>query len=159
MTPAFRTNPVLSFWLSSANAWAGTMRGLWMAEFQRQQAAFLTQAARQATLFWTGRLPQMPARSETAASPAPIPATMPAATPPAALRVIESQAAAPPEPEPDLKAPAPAPSALAVPADDGPPSEPATPPAPEGRPTGGRALATRAERRSSRHSSGKRRPR
>lgn len=158
MTPAFRTNPILSFWLSSANAWAGTMRGFWMAEFQRQQAAFTTEAARQVMLFWTGAFPQAPARSETVAPPAPVPAEVPPAPPLAALRVIEGQPAAPPQPAPDLKAPAPAPSALTALAGDAPPSEPATTPAPEAKPTGGRALTSRAQRRSTRHSPGKRRP-
>lgn len=174
MDPAFRTNPFLSLWLSSANAWAGALRGFWTAELQRQQVAFLTQAARQATLFWTGSLPRTPARNETAAppaplpaerpSPAPLPVEVPSSAPLAALRVIESQPGTPPEAGPELKAPAPAPSALAAAAtaaaaaDDAPPSEPATPPAPETKPTGGRALASRAERRSTRHSPGKRRP-
>jgi hypothetical protein len=32
-------NPWLSMWLSAANSWAGTARGLWTAEMTRQQNA------------------------------------------------------------------------------------------------------------------------
>ncbi len=162
MDPSFRTNPMLSFWLSSANAWAGALRGFWMAEWQRQQAAFLTQAARQATLFWTGGLPRAEARDAAAAPPTPAPAAVPPGTPLAALRVIEGQPGTPPEAGPDLKAPAPAPSALIATADDVPEPKPAARPAPEpepeARPKGSRALASRAERRSGGRSPGKRRP-
>lgn len=34
-------NPWMSMWLSAANKAAGTGRGLWMAEAQRQQQAFI----------------------------------------------------------------------------------------------------------------------
>ncbi len=47
-------NPMLSFWLSVANQWASTGRGLWMAEAQRQQTAMLNQMTKQAIEFWTG---------------------------------------------------------------------------------------------------------
>lgn len=36
-------NPWMSAWLSAANKAAGPMRGLWMAEAQRQQKAFIDQ--------------------------------------------------------------------------------------------------------------------
>lgn len=34
-------NPWMSLWLSAANRAAGTARGLWIAEAQRQQQAFV----------------------------------------------------------------------------------------------------------------------
>jgi hypothetical protein len=39
-------NPWMSLWLSAANRAAGTARGLWMAEAQRQQQAFAKEAAK-----------------------------------------------------------------------------------------------------------------
>ncbi len=39
-------NPWMSLWLSSANKAAGTARGLWMAEAQRQQKAFAKEMAK-----------------------------------------------------------------------------------------------------------------
>lgn len=39
-------NPWMSLWLSAANKAAGTARGLWMAEAQRQQRAFARELAR-----------------------------------------------------------------------------------------------------------------
>ena len=42
-------NPWMSLWLSAANKTAGTARGLWMAEAQRQQKAL----AKDLTKAWT----------------------------------------------------------------------------------------------------------
>ena len=39
-------NPWMSLWLSAANKAAGASRGLWMAEAQRQQAAFAKEMAK-----------------------------------------------------------------------------------------------------------------
>ena len=39
-------NPWMSLWLSAANRAAGTARGLWMAEAQRQQQAFAREVAK-----------------------------------------------------------------------------------------------------------------
>ena len=39
-------NPWMSLWLSGANKAAGTARGLWMAEAQRQQQAFAKEVAK-----------------------------------------------------------------------------------------------------------------
>ena len=39
-------NPWMSMWLSAANKTAGTGRGLWMAEAQRRQQAFLKEMTR-----------------------------------------------------------------------------------------------------------------
>ena len=37
--PIGKKNPLLSLWLSAANAWAGAARGLMSAELRRQQKA------------------------------------------------------------------------------------------------------------------------
>lgn len=50
----FLANPFMSHWLSAANATAGTMRGYWMAEVHRQQAAMAAEMSKQAMRFWTG---------------------------------------------------------------------------------------------------------
>lgn len=42
-------NPWMSLWLSAANRAAGTARGLWLAEAQKQQQAF----ARELVKAWT----------------------------------------------------------------------------------------------------------
>jgi hypothetical protein len=44
-------NPFMSAWLSAANSWAGTARGLASAEAQRQATAFQAEAQRQAVAF------------------------------------------------------------------------------------------------------------
>ncbi|MFO1143664.1 MAG: hypothetical protein U1E59_15025 [Amaricoccus sp.] len=44
-------NPWMSLWLSAANRAAGTARGYWLAEAERQRQALLRQAARSA---WPG---------------------------------------------------------------------------------------------------------
>ena len=48
--PWTKKNPLLSMWLSSANALAGKTRSAGMAEAKRQQ----TDLARQAARFWSG---------------------------------------------------------------------------------------------------------
>ncbi len=45
--PMTKKNPLLSMWLSAANAWAGAARGLMAAEVSRQRKA-LTKAATRA---------------------------------------------------------------------------------------------------------------
>jgi hypothetical protein len=52
--PFAAKNPFLSMWLSAVNAWLGVGRGLWMAEWQRQQAAMMQEATEQMIRFWTG---------------------------------------------------------------------------------------------------------
>ncbi|HYZ32620.1 MAG TPA: hypothetical protein VE684_10115 [Crenalkalicoccus sp.] len=47
-------NPVMSMWLSAANAWAGAMRGFWTAELHRQQTATMNEMLRQSAAFWSG---------------------------------------------------------------------------------------------------------
>jgi hypothetical protein len=39
-------NPWMSMWLSAMNSAAGASRGFWMAEWQRQQQAFLKEMTR-----------------------------------------------------------------------------------------------------------------
>ena len=48
-------NPLMSFWLSAANSWAGAARGFWTAEMHRQQTATATanEMIRQTIDFWT----------------------------------------------------------------------------------------------------------
>lgn len=43
-------NPWMSMWLSAANKAAGAGRGLWMAEAQRQQQAFIKEITKAWTL-------------------------------------------------------------------------------------------------------------
>lgn len=50
-------NPWMSLWLSAANKAAGTGRGLWMAEAQRQQQAFAKEMAKAWTLGGTAKRP------------------------------------------------------------------------------------------------------
>ena len=50
--PWMKKNPLLSLWLSGANAVAGRARGAATAEAKRQQAGLVRQAAR----FWSGGL-------------------------------------------------------------------------------------------------------
>ena len=44
--PWIKKNPLMSVWLSAANAWAGAARGLTMAEARRRQKAMTTAATR-----------------------------------------------------------------------------------------------------------------
>ena len=44
--PLTKKNPLLSMWLSAANAWAGAARGLMAAEMGRQRKALARSAAR-----------------------------------------------------------------------------------------------------------------
>lgn len=78
--PFFKANPLLSMWLSAANAWGGAVHGLWTAEFHRQQSAMISEAMKQMTRFWTGA--------------AWLPAGAAAATANAALRPVAAPAAA-----------------------------------------------------------------
>lgn len=49
-----KKNPLMSMWLSSANAIIGPARSRASAEGKRQAGAALTQATRQLMGFWTG---------------------------------------------------------------------------------------------------------
>ena len=50
----FKKNPLMSLWLSAANSAAGSARGLWMAEMQRQQGAMMQEFTKQMIDFWSG---------------------------------------------------------------------------------------------------------
>jgi hypothetical protein len=43
----FKNNPMMSLWMSAANSTAGSARGLWMAEMQRQQSAMMQEFTKQ----------------------------------------------------------------------------------------------------------------
>lgn len=66
--PMMQKNPLMSAWLSAANASAGAWRGLWMAEMHRQQAAMTAEFGKQMMRFWTGAWMVQPAPG--AAAPA-----------------------------------------------------------------------------------------
>jgi hypothetical protein len=52
--PWMKKNPLLSMWLSGANAVAGSARGRAVAEGRRQAATMMTQNAKQIANFWSG---------------------------------------------------------------------------------------------------------
>ena len=52
----FKKNPFMSLWMSAANSAAGSARGLWMAEMQRQQNAMMQAFTKQVIDFWSGAL-------------------------------------------------------------------------------------------------------
>lgn len=54
--PWTKKNPALSLFLSSANAWAGTARGVLTKEARRQQAAATSKGAKQLAGFWASAL-------------------------------------------------------------------------------------------------------
>lgn len=54
--PWLKKNPLMSMWLSGANAVAGSARSRIMAESKRQSAAMMTRGMKQVTDFWTGSL-------------------------------------------------------------------------------------------------------
>lgn len=47
-------NPMMSFWLSCANSYAGTMQAIWTAAMRRQQAAMMEAMTQEAIRFWSG---------------------------------------------------------------------------------------------------------
>ena len=49
----FKKNPMMSLWMSAANSAAGSARGLWMAETQRQQSAMMQSFTQQMIDFWS----------------------------------------------------------------------------------------------------------
>jgi len=62
--PWTKKNPLLSMWLSGANAVAGSVRSRASAEAKRQTRVAMNQGIRQMTEFWTGALtPAAPKRS------------------------------------------------------------------------------------------------
>ena len=53
--PWMKKNPLMSMWLSGANAVAGSARSRIMAESKRQRAAMTRRGMKQVTDFWTAR--------------------------------------------------------------------------------------------------------
>ena len=60
--PWLKKNPLMSMWLSGANAMLGSARSRTMAEVQRQSAAMMAEGTRQMFRFWTGDLSSTPTR-------------------------------------------------------------------------------------------------
>ncbi|MBS1188579.1 MAG: hypothetical protein H6R10_371 [Rhodocyclaceae bacterium] len=59
--PWTRKNPLMSMWLSGANAVAGSIRSRATAEAKRQAATMATRSAKQIADFWSSILtPQVP---------------------------------------------------------------------------------------------------
>jgi hypothetical protein len=54
--PWTKKNPLMSMWLSGANAVAGSARSRVTAEAKRQAATMMTRGAKQITSFWSGAL-------------------------------------------------------------------------------------------------------
>lgn len=54
--PWLKKNPMLSMWLSGANAVAGALRGRAMAEGRRQAASMMAQSTKQVMGIWSGAL-------------------------------------------------------------------------------------------------------
>jgi CheY-like chemotaxis protein len=60
--PWLKKNPLMSMWMSGANAMLGSARSRTMAEVQRQSAAMMAEGTRQMFRFWTGDLSSTPTR-------------------------------------------------------------------------------------------------
>ena len=60
--PWTKKNPLMSMFLSGANAVAGAARGRATGQAKRQTTAAVNQATRQAVSFWTGGLAAKPGR-------------------------------------------------------------------------------------------------
>jgi hypothetical protein len=54
--PWIKKNPLLSMWLSGANAAAGSARSRVTAEAKRQAATMMTNGAKEIASFWSGAL-------------------------------------------------------------------------------------------------------
>jgi hypothetical protein len=54
--PWTKKNPLMSIWLSGANAVAGRVRGRASAEGKRQAATMMTKSAKQIVNFWSSAL-------------------------------------------------------------------------------------------------------
>lgn len=60
--PWTKKNPLLSMWLSGANAVAGSARSRVTAEAKRQTATAMTKGVKQMVSFWSGGLMAAPPR-------------------------------------------------------------------------------------------------
>jgi hypothetical protein len=65
--PWTKKNPLLSMWLSGANAVAGSARSRATAEAKRQAATMMTKGAKQIASFWSGALtaPALPKKKKS----------------------------------------------------------------------------------------------
>lgn len=61
--PWLKKNPLMSMWLSGANAMLGSAHGRTIAEAKRQSAAMMAKGTRQMFRFWTGGLASPPPRN------------------------------------------------------------------------------------------------
>ncbi|HET6890300.1 MAG TPA: hypothetical protein VFH31_04300 [Pyrinomonadaceae bacterium] len=62
--PWIKKNPLMSMWLSGANAVMGSARSRATAEAKRQAATMMTQSAKQIARFWSGTLIAPPSRKK-----------------------------------------------------------------------------------------------
>ena len=62
--PWIKKNPLMSMWLSGANAVMGSVRGRATAEGKRQAATMRTRGAKQIVSFWSGALKAPPSRKK-----------------------------------------------------------------------------------------------
>jgi hypothetical protein len=62
--PWTKKNPLLSMWLSGANAVAGSVRSRATAQTKRQAATMMTKSAKEMASFWSGSLAVPPARKK-----------------------------------------------------------------------------------------------
>lgn len=62
--PWTKKNPLMSMWLSGANAIAGSARARATSAGKRQATALTNQTAKQLTSLWTGGLVAAPARKK-----------------------------------------------------------------------------------------------
>jgi hypothetical protein len=62
--PWIKRNPLMSMWMSGANAMLGSARSRTIAEAKRQSAAMMAEGTRQMFRFWTGGLMSTPPRKK-----------------------------------------------------------------------------------------------
>jgi hypothetical protein len=62
--PWIKKNPLISIWMSGANALLGSARSRATAEAKRQAATMMAQGAKQMARFWSGALMTPPSRKK-----------------------------------------------------------------------------------------------
>ncbi len=62
--PWLKKNPLMSMWLSGANAVAGSVRSRLTAQVNRQAATMMTDGAKQMVRFWSGAMLVPPSRKK-----------------------------------------------------------------------------------------------
>lgn len=60
--PWTKKNPLMSMWLSGANAVAGSARGRAIAESKRQAATMMAEGTKQIVKFWSGDATALPTK-------------------------------------------------------------------------------------------------